>query len=310
MGYNASTMELPENIKTLYRHWEFHVEKGLPLQADEPTFNTSLFRDICFFIDKRMSIWQKKVSHQPEPYTTDPILAKYRFCNILREVDKQTIVFHTLLNPLREDFPLWLLNMFYCRMVARPETIESAGWLSFDAAQNKEVFDRLMFLPRPRFGTPYVFPISVIQKSPTPTRELFITEYLPSVMKMVAAKIPTWKKRSVYDGLQRVIPLFGKNLYFLWTEVLIDTAYQFPEYIDLFSRFPIGPGAMPTLKKLDPKRDPSLLVRDLCSLPVDLGITYNGRQIRLSAENWEGIACEFRKYTNLKSGKGRKRLYR
>lgn len=39
-------------------------------------------------------------------------------------------------------------------------------------------------------------------------------------------------------------------------------------------------------------------------------LTYKGSNVFLSAENWEGIGCEFRKYTNLINGNGRKRIYR
>jgi hypothetical protein len=38
-------------------------------------------------------------------------------------------------------------------------------------------------------------------------------------------------------------------------------------------------------------------------------IFYNGKELPLSSENWEGIGCEFRKYTNLLIGKGRKRYF-
>ncbi|TAK57765.1 hypothetical protein EPO17_01070, partial [Patescibacteria group bacterium] len=244
---------------------------------------------MTLFIDKRIQIWKKKIGGEKFPYTNDPILSQYRFCNIFREFDRQTIEFHTLLLPLREDFSLWLLNMFYCRLVARPETIESVGLLSFDKRVSKTLYKKLITSSRPRFGTPYVFPISAIQKSQTPTRELFITEYLPVVMKIVAKEIQTWDKISVCDGVERIIPIFGYNLYFLWTEVLIDVAYQFPQYLDLFKRFPVGPGSLPTLAKINPEREPSLLARDLSLLRVNTGITYEKRPLRLSAENWEGI---------------------
>ena len=114
----------------------------------------------------------------------------------------------------------------------------------------------------------------------------------------------------MHDGVVRVLPLFGINLTFLWTEVLIDVAYQFPERVDLFARFPIGPGSLPTLRRIDAHEDPALLVTRLAKVAVPHGLTYEDVPVRLSAENWEGIGCEFRKYTNLKLGKGRKRLYR
>lgn len=303
-------MEIPPKLKSLYRHWDFHVQISPRLDGDTVVKDQSLFTDISWFIHERMSIWEQKVSGAPPPYTEDPILAQYRFCNIFREFDRQTIEIHTLLNPLRNNFPRWLLNIFYCRMVARPETIRLTGLLSFEAAESKKLYEKLMHTPRPRFGTPYIFPISTIQKSKTPTRELFISRYLPRVMKAVATEILTWEKRSVYDGLQSIIPIFDYNLYFLWTEVLIDVAYQFPQYIDLFERFPIGPGALPTLKRMNPDRDPSLLVQDLSRVNIDIGLTYSGRPIQLSAENWEGIGCEYRKYTNLKAGQGRKRIFK
>jgi len=200
--------------------------------------------------------------------------------------------------------------MFYFRLVARTSTVEAVGLLSFNKEENAKLYKRLMDSDRPRFGTPYVFPVSTIQRSDTPTREKFIAEYLPSVMEKVAIEIIKWDKMSVYDGLNLIIPIFGFNLYFLWTEVLIDTAYQFPEYINLFDRFPIGPGSIPTMKRINNKCDPSLLVKELSSTDIDTDLTYDGKPLRLSAENWEGIGCEYRKYTNLMAGKGRRRLFK
>lgn len=296
-------MELPEQLKNLYRHWELHT-------AAQPKQPDSVSPQLPEFIAERISIWEKKASGAPAPYTTDPILSHFRFCNIYRELDRQTIEIHELLAPLRDDFPLWLLNMFYARMVARPKTLRKVGLLSFDAQENTASYERLVASPRPRYGSAYVFPISVIQGGTTPTRELFIARHLPAVMQKVAREIETWDKLSVYDGVQKVTKLFGYPLMFLWTEVLIDVAYQYPERIDLFARFPIGPGAKPTFAKLSPAKDSSLFVSELAALGFTTTITYGGKPLRLSAENWEGIGCEFRKYTNLSQGKGRRRLYK
>jgi len=296
-------MELPDNLKVLYQHWGLHTADKIQNAAEVP-------EEVLWFVRERINIWEQKTLGKTPPYTTDPILTRYRFCNIFRELDRQTIEIHTLLNPLRGDFSLWLLNMFYARMVARPETLRSVRLLSFDEKENQQLYERLMAFPRPRFGAPYVFPISVIQKSSTPTRELFIANYLPKIMKKAAQEIQTWQKESVYDGVEKLLPIFGFNLRFLWTEVLIDVAYQFPEYIDLFKRFPIGPGSAPTFAKLSPNIDPSIFVEQLAERCVTTEITYEGRPLRLSAENWEGVGCEYRKYTNLKNGHGRRRLYR
>lgn len=303
-------MELPQELKELYRHWEGHTSSHATQIAPEDIFTGAIsYKDIEAFITERMSIWEKHYVQQAPPYTTDPILQKYRFCNMLRELDRQTIAFHTLLNPLRNDFPRWLLNMFYCRMVARPETIEKVGLLSFDKQKNQELYKRLMEHPRPRYGTPYVFPVSVILKSEWPTREKFITQYLPQVIEEIASEIETWEKISVSEGLEKLLPKFTFNLYFLWTEVLIDVAYQFPEHLDLYKEFPIGPGSAPTFKKINDTIPPQELAVQLGALQTPSGVTYNQKPILLSAENWEGVGCEYRKYTNLQKGEGRKRIY-
>lgn len=290
-------MELPDNLKHLYRHWPLHTGTGAIPYPTEP-----LYAEISHFVRERLRIWEKKTRSEKPPFTDDPILSAYRFCNIFREFDKQTILFHTLLNPLRNDFPLWLLNMFYCRMVARPETIHELGLLMF--GDNSNLYEKFLRLPRPKFGSPYVFPISTIQRSPTPTRELFIARHLPAVMEKVSREIQTWDKMSVKEGVERILPIFGYNLHFLWTETLIDVAYQYPERVDLFKDFPIGPGSAPTISRLGHS------VVELAGMHFDTGVTFESQPLRLSSENWEGIGCEFRKYTNLKAGKGRRRIYK
>lgn len=301
-------MEIPKHIQNLYRHFDSHTEpQACTINKEEVFTDMELFSEIEWFINERIAIWEKKTNRKLEPFTTDPILASYRFCNIFRELDKQTIYFHELLNPLRDDFSLWLLNMFYCRMVARPETIAEIGFLSFD--DNKEVYKKLCLLKRPKYGTAYVFPVSTIMRSDTPTRELFITEYLPKVMKRIAKEINSWEKESVYNGVEKLLPLFKFNHHFLWTEVLIDVAYQYPQYINLYDRFPIGPGSLPSMKRINTNSDPSTLVAELAKLGISTSLTVQGKSLYLSAENWEGIGCEFRKYTNLSNGKGRKRIF-
>ena len=293
-------MQLPSDTQNLYRHWDDHLVDGKhPIQGVPDHF--------AWFIAERLSIWEKHTRKDTPPYTTDPILSSYRFCNVFREQDRQTIEIHCMLNPLRDDFPLWLMNMFYARLVARPATIEAVGLLSFDSKANEEVCKKLSTLPRPRYGTPYVFPVSTILKSETPTRELFLTIYLPTIIEKIAKEISSWEKESVSTGLTKILPLFGFNHHFLWTEVLIDVAYQYPEYIDLYKKFPLGPGSLPTFKTLSDH--PEDFVHTLSKARYPTALKIGDKYLSLSAENWEGMGCEYRKYTNLSLGKGRKRRY-
>src|SRR3989338_7560125 len=87
-------MELPSELKKLYRHWDLHtVSETDPLLPIQILKNEKLFQDINWFIKERIDIWKKKISGEMPPYTKDPILSRYRFCNIFREFDRQTIEF-------------------------------------------------------------------------------------------------------------------------------------------------------------------------------------------------------------------------
>jgi len=50
-------------------------------------------RDFFAFVRERYSILLRRRSGQPGPWTHDPVLAKYRFCNVFREDDKTTMWF-------------------------------------------------------------------------------------------------------------------------------------------------------------------------------------------------------------------------
>lgn len=304
--------EIPEELKSLYRHFNKHVELGKEIHSDkaEESFDSGLLGRIEDFASERMHVWNNRTRNNPKPYTTDEILKNYRFCNMYRELDKQTIRIHELLNPLRANFDVWLLNLFLCRFICNTDTIEKIGFLSYDKENNKQVYEKLLNMERPKYGSAYVFPISIIQRSDYPTRETFFCLYLPQVMKSVAKEIQTFDNVSVVEGINRVIGELGFNFKFHTTEILIDVAYQFPKYINLFDKFPIGPGSEPTMKMLS-DGDPvetciTLASHKMKDFPY---LTLNGESISLSAENWEGVGCEFRKYTNLSNGKGRKRKY-
>ncbi len=305
-------MEIPQDIADLYRHWNKHVLAGAAKEKATFELDRELFLKIGRFAGERMMIWEKRQLGVERPWTNDPVLEKFKFCNIYRELDRQTIEYHRMLAGMREDFDLWLLNMFFCRMICRPETVRKVGLISYDEKNNRSVYEKLMVLDKPRFGNAYVFPVSTILRGDYPTREKFLCFYLPTVMKRVAAIVKTFRDVSVCEGLERILPVFAVRLHFLWTEVLIDTAYQYPELIDLFARFPIGPGSKPTMRRLNSRIEGEELCQLLPgeTIPDFPYLQFHGEPVRLSAENWEGVGCEFRKYSNLAEGKGRKRFYK
>lgn len=303
-------MELSTELKSLYRHWKKHT-KHRRKNLKYARLDLHELEKVKRFARERQLIWEHKVSCEEPPYTKDKILQKYRFCNIYRELDKQTMEIHRLLKPLIKDFDIWLLNLMFCRFACRSETVKNTGFLSFDLENNKCVYKTLVQMPRPKYGSAYIFPVSLIMKSDYPTRELFFCKYLPTIAKKCSKLIDSFDNLDVVSALEKVLPVFGYNFRFHWTEIFIDIAYQFPDKINLFSNFPIGPGSIPTLKQLSSISNPENTCIQLTQLPFEefSYLTFGGRPVLLSAENWEGIGCEYRKYTNLSKGSGRVRLY-
>lgn len=304
-------MEIPFDLKKLYSHWQKHTERITSAKTDLSIIDQQVLSKVVTFAAERMLIWHNKMQNKPQPYTLDPILANYRFCNIYRELDRQTIQIHEDLLSLKSELDLRLLNLCFHRFVCRPETVIKVGHLSFDDAQNIQIMNNLLNLERPKYGTAYVFPISVLQNSDYNSREKFFCLYLPNIIPQIAALINPFKNETVKSALNKILPVFGYNFRFHWTEILIDIAYQFPEKINLSKDFHIGPGAMPTLQKLGKTDDLNLVLNALANnvLLEFPYLKFNDRPVFLSAENWEGIACEYRKYSNLLTGNGRKKKY-
>lgn len=304
--------ELPTELRNLYKHWEKHVNFTQHI-TKENILDKNLLKEIELFSAERMHVWYGRYIDKKPPYTNDPILDHYRFCNMYRELDRQTIEIHTSLNHLRGDFDLWLLNVAFHRFICKPDTVKEIGLLSYDNNKNMEVYEKLSALPRPKYGSAYIFPISIIQKSEYPTREEFFCLYLPLVMKRVATVIKGLDNVSVPQALEKILPIFGFNFRFHFAEILIDVAYQFPEHIDLYKEFPTGPGSKDTIKRLfKGGKELETYCAELTNYKMNdfPYLSLDKKPILFSAENWEGIGCEFRKYTNLKNGHGRRRLYK
>jgi hypothetical protein len=212
-------MEIPEDIKKLYRHFEKHVahKQG----GKSPFLDQAYEKKISRFIEERVNIWKKKTMGVLRPYTADEVMNTYRFCNIFREFDRQTIEFHKILLPIRDNFPLWLMNMFYFRLVANTDTVKKLGLMVFDEKENQKFYKRFTELEGVKFGVPYVFPVSVIMGSIYDTREKFISFYLPTIMEKISKEILSWNNISVVEAVPKIISIFHYQLFFLWTEVLI-----------------------------------------------------------------------------------------
>lgn len=104
--------------------------------------NAKYLQDLYFWITERESIRIKKDSRAPMPWTDDPVLATYRFCNVRREDDRVTRWIHkNWLEPHAGDLFSLPHAMAVARMVNLPETLAEMG---YPLVWNQEYFENVI----------------------------------------------------------------------------------------------------------------------------------------------------------------------
>ncbi len=99
--------------------------------------------DLKFWITEREAIRVKKEAGLPRPWTKDPILATYRFCNVHREDDKVTKFIKEHFRDPNDGHPAMILNMAMCRLINWIPTLEAIGFID-NWKQERPIFTATM----------------------------------------------------------------------------------------------------------------------------------------------------------------------
>jgi hypothetical protein len=93
--------------------------------TDSSTAASSRVEDFFAFARKRHQIYLDRQAGKPEPWTDDPILAKYRFTNVFRELDRVTVWFRENVRDRLRHSPDVLLATVVFRFFNRIRTGET-----------------------------------------------------------------------------------------------------------------------------------------------------------------------------------------
>jgi hypothetical protein len=100
---------------------------------------------------ERQAIYDRRAAWQPKPWTADPILQQYRFCNVFRELDKVTVWIRENIREMWPSHPhLWLM-LAIARTINHPPTLRElmnseGSWPcmhSFEPHVMGQVLDRI-----------------------------------------------------------------------------------------------------------------------------------------------------------------------
>jgi hypothetical protein len=102
-------------------------------------FNKEALTRLKYWITEREALRKRKESGAPQPWTKDPILSKFRFCNVRRNDDRVTRWVHdNWLQPFSGDPDLWFM-MVVARLVNWPETLYELSAAVLEGKKNDRV---------------------------------------------------------------------------------------------------------------------------------------------------------------------------
>lgn len=273
------------------------------------------------FVFERQRMWHRRfVLKQPAPWTDDPILSTYKFCNMYRELDACTVY---LLDKIREttDRRTQLLNIIFFRFFNLRDLYEALGVHLLQRVNTLELLPRFDVMKKrgPIFNNAYII-------SPGQSREpkhVTILRNLEDLdVEALMSRLDQAETPEVAHASLCRIPLVGS---FLAGEIWTDLTYIkfFPQGWTDDDFVAIGPGAKWGLEILSgrrlSRREEQENLRYVHTaqqeflsgawFQVAYREAFSGVPF-LSLTNVEGALCEFRKYVNLSQGKGRRRYYR
>ena len=286
--------------------------------------------DFFTFIYKRQLIWYKRfILHQKQPWTSDPVLQKYKFINMYRELDKCTLYIIDKLKSIQSRKEI-LLNVLFFRffnLCNLYEDLNIEPFSNLDSKLRDALIETFTHLKKSRaiFNDAYL-----ISSGGRGIKHITLLENLAALdIDTLIEEIDESKTTEESLTILTQIPLVGP---FLACEIWTDLSYfhWFKQGWNDNDFVNIGPGAKWGLeilygplskKKLQEELDNlHTIQRELLpTLHERLGESLSWQEIAykdayshvpfLSITNIEGALCEFRKYWRLQQGKGKKRYY-
>jgi 5-hmdU DNA kinase, helical domain len=266
-------------------------------------------KEFVEFIDARHDIYVRRFLHkESKPWTVDPILQQYRFCNVYRELDAVTQwIAKNWRTPHQTDPYLWFA-LTVARLFNRPETL---AYIQYPVPfKPEEVYKRLNILQ----GMGKVFNPAYIVSTNGVSMDK-IDYLLERVLE------PLWKNRekvteAIYDeeaGLAEIHAELTKHNgigSFLGGQIIADLKYtpDFDGLVDWWTWAASGPGSRRGLNRVLglPTRTPMSEEQWLKHVQklTEIVNTANVLPERIHAQDLQNCLCEFDKYQRVRLGEG------
>lgn len=269
--------------------------------------------DLIAFMRARHAVYLKRKMNMPKPWTTDPILLDYRFCNVYRELDKETTWIRENWREPLHDHPYLFFAMTVARVVNwSPTLAEMRLPVPFERSDFVRVLNKRAALGEQVWTGAYMI---TTHGQPIPKQHY----YADKVLK------PIWEKRKFlapHEG--DTLASFHARLSacegigsFLAAQVVADTKHHGPlkNAHDWWTWAAMGEGSRRGLNRVfdrphKQKINSTIWHRDLSALHREVNLyirSHHTNLFTIDAQDLQNCLCEFDKYERVRLSQGRPR---
>jgi hypothetical protein len=272
-------------------------------------------KELFAFIRERHAIYERRAAGEPKPWTEDPILRAYRFCNVYRELDKVTVwIRENWREPNAKD-PDLFFAMVVARLLNKPESLAELDYvLPWDKVRFKKILRKRKERGEKIFSAAYMIHADAEEG-------WLKTDYLAEQVLT-----PMWKEREdLRPRKGDTLSQFHSRLMtqrdmgsFMAGQVIADTKFAEPlkSAADWWTWAAPGPGSLKGMNYVlglpsSTKHPAGIWERSLKVLQTKIDpLAREAGLPRISAQDLQNCLCEFSKYERARLGEGRpKQLY-
>lgn len=275
------------------------------------------FSPLFYWVRERERIRIAKDGGQPHPWTDDPILATYRFCNVRREDDRGTVWIRRHIREPFADHPLLWLMLCIARQINWPDTLRDliegpSSWPSADTFDPRNLTTTLE--SRKASGEKVYTGAYMISAPSTKgaNKQAYIAETVIGAL---------WHRRDVFSRhfgaaptLQRTHELITRSNgwgMFMAYQAVVDMRFtRLLSTADDISRWAAaGPGTLRGLNRVHGRAVDAALTQGqaLTEMRAIFKVIQQETGVAMDFSDVPNILCETDKYLRVKNGEGKPR---
>jgi hypothetical protein len=279
--------------------------------------------DLLAFMKARHAIYLKRAAGKPKPWTTDPVLLRYRFCNVYRELDTVTQWVRTRIREPYYDHPnLWFM-LAMARQINWPDTLQeimdAKAWPVAKTKYDPEKIRAVMLARQARgeqlYTGAYMLNAHGIPPGAPKDKAYFTTSLVLGSVWERREAIAAAFMCSMRDAWESLLPGHGWGPFTAY-EVVCDARYTRYGTLaswqrDVHTWSNAGPGAVRGLNRLLGREltanvSPARALAEMIEYHEALGPRWPHAP-HLELREIEHSLCEFDKYERVRLGEGRPR---